>query len=104
MQVDNIDRFVGGLMFESYESSILLQSAVERQFEIIGEAMKQAEALYPGSLVSLPKVRLAIGLRDRLAHGYFSIDPIVPWNAITEELPQLREAVRKLLPSIPNVS
>jgi uncharacterized protein with HEPN domain len=99
--IDFIETFIAGSNFESYEGNALLQAAVERKFEIIGEAMKQAESLYPGSLASLPKARLAMGLRDRLAHGYFAIDPIVPWDAISRELPALKEAVKMLSHQIP---
>ena len=101
--IEHIDEFVNGLDEDAFKSNILVQSAVERQFEIIGEAMKQAEKYFPGSMTSLPKFKAAIAFRDRLAHGYFNIDPDVPWRAIFEELPALKEAVTKILPPAPEV-
>ena len=95
--IDAIESFCHDLTFESYEASLLVRSAVERQFEIIGEAMRQMEEHFPGSLNGLSQGAQAKAVRNRLAHGYFSIDQGVLWQAVQEDLPVLRAEIEVLL-------
>ena len=80
--VDAIFLFVGDITFETFISVDLIQSAVERKFETRGEALRQASVLFPGSMDSTPDLREVISQRNRIAHGYFSINPRILWNAI----------------------
>lgn len=75
----------------------LLQATVERKLEIIGEAMKQMEARFPGSTAKLPDVKLAMGMRDWLAHGYFAVQPELLWSTVSDNPPQLKSAVEAVL-------
>ena len=52
----------------------MLRSAVERQFEIIGEALNQAEIEQPDLTMLIPDLRRIVGLRNRIIHGYDSVD------------------------------
>jgi uncharacterized protein with HEPN domain len=90
-----------GLQLRRVCTDELTQSAVERQFEIIGEALKRADEYFPGSVDGLPNVKQAMRFRDRIAHGYFNLDADVIWKAIGDDLPSLREAVRALMPPLP---
>jgi uncharacterized protein with HEPN domain len=94
---DQIQRFVAGLTFEQYLADELVQSGVERKFEIIGEAIKQANQLFPGRLDSLPSLSNYARFRDRLAHGYFAIKQQMVWDAIQDDLPPLQKAVAQLM-------
>jgi uncharacterized protein with HEPN domain len=81
--------FVQGHTFEEYERSLLLRSAVERQFEIVGESLRQAEIAdgRVGSHVS--QLRPIVGLRNRLIHGYDVVDQQLIWSIIRDEVPPL---------------
>ena len=72
----------------------LIQDAVIRNFEIIGEA---ANRISP-ELRNQPGIPWGkiISFRNRLIHGYWSVDPFLVWDAITNELPTLKAEVARL--------
>lgn len=79
--------------------STLIQDAVVRNFEIIGEATKR---LTPALTASRPDIewRRVAGFRDVLIHRYASIDLTAVWNVIERDLPGLKVAVTALLSSL----
>ena len=77
---DAISRFVAGRSIEEYLADDMLRSAVERQFEIIGEALRRLEKDCPELAARIPDVRSAIGLRNVLIHGYATIDDPTIWQ------------------------
>jgi uncharacterized protein with HEPN domain len=83
---------------EEYEASLLLRSACERQFEIIGEAMTRLRNQHPETFDSVAVGDAIIGFRNRLIHGYDSVDSRIVWDVIQNKLPPLHAAVRRLLP------
>jgi uncharacterized protein with HEPN domain len=74
------------------------QSAVVRQLEIIGEAVKNLSAAFTGSETAIPW-RLIAGTRDRLIHAYFRVNLDAVWSMIEQDLPPLRETVQRVLGS-----
>ncbi|QMV18556.1 DUF86 domain-containing protein [Granulicella sp. 5B5] len=100
--IEQVERFVAGLTFEAYLDSELPQAGVERKFEIIGEAIKQASQHFPGRLDTLPNLSNFARFRDRLAHGYATIKQEIVWEAIQDDIPPLKQAVAKLLHPGPN--
>ena len=72
------------------------QSAVVRQLEIIGEAVKNLSGELTGSEPGMPW-RLIAGTRDRLIHAYFSINLDAVWSMVEQDLPRLRRDVERLL-------
>jgi uncharacterized protein with HEPN domain len=93
---DAIKRFATGCSFEEFSTNDVINSAIRYKFEIIGESLKQASRLFPEEIAELPDAKAAIQQRDRIAHGYFSIDPKVLWNSLHEDLPKLVDQVKKL--------
>ena len=77
-------------------SDLKTQSAVVRQIEIIGEAVKNLSAELVASETAVPW-RLIAGTRDRLIHGYFKIDLDAVWSMIEQDLPPLKENTRRIL-------
>jgi uncharacterized protein with HEPN domain len=67
---DAIDRFTRGLDGTAYESSELVTAAVERKFEIIGEALAQMLKVAPETAERIPDLRQIIAFRNLLIHGY----------------------------------
>jgi uncharacterized protein with HEPN domain len=72
------------------------QSAVIRQLEIIGEAVKQLSSELTQGESTIPWRQIA-GARDRLIHAYFSVDLDAVWSMVEQDLPSLRANVRRLL-------
>jgi len=88
--VDGKDRFVADSM---------VQDAVVRNLEIIGEATKRLDDAYRKAHPQIPW-RAVSGLRDVLIHQYEGVDLDRVWNVVVNGLPSLKEAIEKLLPPL----
>ena len=75
----------------------MLRSAVERQFEIIGEALNQLSKVDPEVASRIPELRRIVAFRNILIHGYATVDDALVWQALVDKLPGLREALNKQL-------
>ena len=71
--------------------------AVERKFEIISEALKQAAAEDPSIQQTITVLPSVIGLRNRIAHDYDQIDQEILWTTIELWLPSLKSQAKHLL-------
>ncbi|MFM1655830.1 DUF86 domain-containing protein [Brevibacillus sp. B_LB10_24] len=80
----------------AFTESTMVQEAVIRNFEIIGEATKKLTKELRDAHPSIPWRRIA-GFRDVLIHDYMNIDPEEVWNVITGFLPELKRKVQELL-------
>ena len=94
---DLIGAFLAGRSLDDYEADAMLRSAVERQFEIIGEALRQLTDLAPEIAASIPACRRVVAFRNQLAHGYFAIRHDVVWAIATTDLLPILEELRVLL-------
>ena len=71
----------------------MVRSAVERQLEIIGEALRRLETLDATLVAQISDYRRIIAFRNIIAHGYDGLDDDIIWQVVTEKLPVLtREA------------
>ena len=86
-----------GKSFADFDRDIVLRSAVERQFEIIGEAFAQLARIDAGTAQKVPDLRQIIAFRNVLIHGYATVDPARVWRVIEDNLPPLRAALATLL-------
>jgi uncharacterized protein with HEPN domain len=93
----DIGSFIAVLDFTGYVQSKVVRSAVERQFEIIGEALSQLSKRAPELAARLPDHRRAIAFRNQLIHGYRRIDHAEVWEIAHVSLPALNAAVTALL-------
>jgi uncharacterized protein with HEPN domain len=84
---DSIAGFVQGRDFSDYVSDLMLRSAVERQFEIAGEALNRLLREAPEIAVRLPDLRRAIAMRNALIHGYREVDNATVWQTVHDDLP-----------------
>jgi uncharacterized protein with HEPN domain len=92
-----IRAFVRAKTFDDYRSDAMLRSAVERQFEIIGEALRQACQAEPALTSEISNAARIIGFRNRLIHGYAAIADEVVWGVIEANLPTLDAEVDRLI-------
>ena len=81
-----IERFAQGKTFEDYQQDDLLRSAIERQFEILGEAMMRLNKCAPAVASRISDYRKISGFRNALVHGYDSIDDTISWGVVTTKL------------------
>ncbi len=82
-------------VFESYSKDIKTKRAVERDIEIIGEAINRI--LKKDKNFALENSQKIIGTRNRIAHGYDKISDDLIWSIIINHIPKLKEEVSKLL-------
>ncbi|MBA2272552.1 MAG: DUF86 domain-containing protein [Actinobacteria bacterium] len=78
-----------------FKSSTLIQDAVVRQLEIIGEAVRNLEANLLSREAAIPWSNV-VGMRHMLAHGYYQIDADVVWDTVSSDLEELQAAVQRL--------
>jgi uncharacterized protein with HEPN domain len=95
--IEAIERFTQDMDYEAYASNEMAMAAVERKFEIISEALKNAaaeDASIQASITVLPQI---IGLRNRIAHAYEQIDQEILWTIRSLWLPRLKAEATDLL-------
>lgn len=92
-----IAEFTAGKQFADYEGNPMLRSAVERQLQIIGEAVAQLARLDEGLAGRFSEYRRIIAFRNILIHGYADVDDRLVWDVIEAKLPVLRREVETLL-------
>jgi uncharacterized protein with HEPN domain len=95
-----IRSFVAGRSRNQYGADLLLRSAVERQLEILGEAVRRLDALAPEIAARISDHRRIIGLRNIIAHGYDGLDDDIVWQVVSEKVPVLLQEARTLLAEI----
>ncbi len=89
--------FTDGKNFDDYAGDALLQSAVERQFVTIGEALAQLARMDSALSQRIPDLARIVAFRNILVHGYALVDHDQVWSAVRTRLPELRAALADLL-------
>lgn len=83
--------------FQSYQADLKTKSAVERQLEILGEAVNKFSREAPEfRLSNVPKI---VSFRNRLAHNYDSVDDVIVWAVLKKHLPGLKKEASDYLGS-----
>jgi uncharacterized protein with HEPN domain len=92
-----VKQFVVSHTLATYSANELVRSAVERKFEVIGEALNRINRDDPGLLSRIRHHRDIISFRNLLIHGYDAIEDRIVWGVIEEDLDNLIEDVTRLL-------
>lgn len=92
-----IAEFTVGKQFADYERQSMLRSAVERQFQVLGEALAQLAKLDVKLAGRISQHRRIIAFRNILIHGYANVDDRLVWDVVETKLPILRREVETLL-------
>ena len=83
--------------FAEYEADRQLRRAVEREFEIIGEALHRIARLDPDTAGHIGELSRIVAFRNRIIHGYDTVDDATVWGIVDRHLPQLLARVETLL-------
>jgi uncharacterized protein with HEPN domain len=83
---------------EEFMDSRLIQDAVIRNIEIIGEAIKRVSPGLRGQHPEIPWKEMA-GMRDVLIHDYMGVDLKIVWNVVSRNLAEIKDHLRGLLPN-----
>ena len=92
-----IQSFTTGMDAATYAANPMAQAAVERKFEIIGEALNQLSKLDTAVTARIPDLAQIVAFRNQLIHGYATVNVSTVWNISQTALPALRDAVQGLL-------
>lgn len=96
MAIISIDEHLEGKRnFDEYQKNKTKRRAVEREFEIIGEATSKVLKIHPE--VSLSYSRLIVDLRNKVIHAYDAVDHEIIWKIVMKDLPVLLSEIEKLL-------
>lgn len=87
---------VSGRSREDLEQDPVLAAALERFVEVIGEAASRVSDAARDEGAGIPWTQI-IGMRNRLVHGYASVDHDIVWNVVTGDLPGLIDELERLL-------
>ncbi len=89
--IARIERYTAGLDGAAFAQNSLVQDAVIRNFEIIGEASRNISKRYPDFAATHPSLPLGVAyeMRNAVAHGYFKVDLGIVWKTIQGDLPGL---------------
>lgn len=92
-----IQSFTSGMDVAAYENNAMAQAAVERKFEVIGEALSQLSKLDAELAARIPDLPQIVAFRNQLIHGYATVNLSTVWNIAQNSLPALLESVQVLL-------
>jgi uncharacterized protein with HEPN domain len=92
-----LTEFTAGKTVTDYRESAMLRSAVERQFEIIGEAVGKLLKLEPALETRISGSRRIISFRNLLIHGYADVDDDLVWGIVETQLNVLKTEIEQLL-------
>ena len=92
-----IAEFTAGNGLEDYRSNAMMRGAVERQFEIIGEALSRLIRHDESLATRITEYRRIVAFRNILIHGYADVDDRVVWDVVETKLPLLRRELETLL-------
>jgi uncharacterized protein with HEPN domain len=90
-----------GKDFAEFNKNLMLRSAVERQFEIIGEALGTLARVDQVIAARIPELKDIVAFRNILIHGYAVIDRARVWRVVEHDLPRLRTNLAEILRSLP---
>ncbi|MBM2816007.1 MAG: hypothetical protein HW421_2769 [Ignavibacteria bacterium] len=94
--IDSIEKYLGEKRdFTIYKENKMLRRAVEREFEIIGEALNQIVKL--DNSIKISSKKQIISLRNRVIHGYDRIDDEIVWGTIVKHIPILKNEIEILI-------
>lgn len=96
---DRVLEYTSGVSEEQFLANQMLQDAVVRNIEIIGEAAKNLLEAGPEFAAKYPSIPFAqiYGMRNRVSQGYFSVSTAMIWDSVQIDIPELRQQIARVL-------
>jgi uncharacterized protein with HEPN domain len=94
--IAKVEEYTEGMSKDEFVSSVQTQDAVIRRLEIIGEAAKNVPSEFRRKHSEVPWAEMS-RMRDKLIHKYFDIDLSLAWDAVRQDLPDLKKRIKELL-------
>jgi uncharacterized protein with HEPN domain len=95
--IDDIDTYINRKDFFGFENDNLLQDAVIRKIELIGEAAKRLSVNFWEQYRDTLPLAEAVSTRNRLIHQYDDVDHLIIWNTVKNDLPGLKKKLLEIL-------
>jgi uncharacterized protein with HEPN domain len=96
VSINSIFEYLGDkLDFTEYLNNKLLRRAIEREIEIIGEALNRALKQDPD--LQIENARRIVDTRNWVIHGYDKVDDVIIWGIVLNHLPKLQQEIQKYL-------
>jgi uncharacterized protein with HEPN domain len=94
-----IEQYTAALSFEQFAANQLVIDAVVRNFEIVGEAVRNIPSEVTAAHSDIPWEKM-IGMRNKVIHEYFGVDEEILWKTVKEDLPVFRGQIAKILKEV----
>ncbi|MEK6913100.1 MAG: DUF86 domain-containing protein [Nanoarchaeota archaeon] len=94
--IEKIENFMRGIPKKDFLKNEEKQSAVIREIEVVGEAVKNLPESFRKKFPEISWNKIA-GMRDIVIHSYFKVDLDAVWNVVQEDLPDLKNKIEKIL-------
>lgn len=94
--IQAIEEYLQGIDYDRFMSNRMVQDAVIRRIEVIGEATKNLSLEIRRKYDDVPWQKIA-GMRNRLIHGYFGVDLDAVWDTATRDVASLRAKVEQII-------
>jgi uncharacterized protein with HEPN domain len=104
--IERIGTYTNDMDEVGFLENEMVQDAVIRNIEIIGEAARNIEKHHPEFASEHPDVPWEdmYWMRNRVSHGYFSVDLEVIWNTIQRDIPELEQQAKGVLQQLADQS
>jgi uncharacterized protein with HEPN domain len=93
----SIQEYIAGLDEPAFDANKAIRRAVEREFEIIGEALRRLSTMHPDVAARFPQAPKVIGFRNVLAHGYDAVENERVWRTASSDIPPLLTLLSSLI-------
>jgi uncharacterized protein with HEPN domain len=93
--ITKIENFTKGVSRFDFDRNVMIQDAIIRNIEIIGEATKKISKSFAQTHEEIPWSAMA-GMRDKLIHDYLDVDLDVVWKTVEVDLPLLKELISNI--------
>jgi len=94
--INSIVDYIKGMSQKEFLENKMVQDAVIRHLEIIGEATKKIDKNFKEEYNFIPWRKMA-GMRDKLIHDYMGIDIWAVWDTVDDYIPELKEHIEKII-------
>lgn len=94
--IKRIKTYTHGITYEDFLKDTLIQDAVLRNIEIIGEAVKNISSDFKQKHENIDWKKIA-GMRDKIIHFYFGVNWDIVWAVVENNLPELKEKVKEII-------